>query len=298
MAIPSSGAYLGVWQPGVPTNLSSLDSFESAAGKHMAIVMFWRDWASDSGSINPSWLSAIAARGSVPMITWSPANWSNGTDNANYTLANITGGMFDSYIRQTADILRNYGGPVLLRTMHEMNGTWYTHWSGNPSAYVAAWKHIHDIFSQEGATNVQWVWCPNTFWSGSLATDPAGYYPGSSYVDWVGLDGYNRSDWGYMSFTKIFGYAVSHEAAFGKPIMIAETASGEFGDGGVKKSQWITDTFNTAIPSMPAIKAVLWFDEDKSISENCPCQWPVASTSTAQSAFSAAAASPYYVGGR
>jgi hypothetical protein len=291
---PVNGAYLGVWQPGAPTNLSALDTFQQHAGRHMAIVMFWRDWASDAGAIDPSWLSAIAARGSVPMITWSPADWANGTDNANYTLANITNGKFDSYIRQTADILKGYGGPVLLRTMHEFNGNWYTHWSGNPSAYITAWRHIHDIFAQERATNVQWVWCPNTFWPGSLATDPSAFYPGSSYVDWTGLDGYNRSDWGYMSFSKIFGYAVAEEASYGKPVMITETASGEFNDGGAKKAQWISDAFSSAIPSYPVIKAVLWFNEDKSVSENCPCQWQSNSTTAAQQAYTSAVASPYY----
>jgi beta-mannanase len=275
--------------------MAPVDMFNAATGKNAAIVMFWRDWASDAGAIDPSWLSAIAARGSVPMITWSPADWANGTDNANYTLANITNGKFDSYIRQTADILKGYGGPVLLRTMHEFNGNWYTHWSGDPAAYIAAWQHIHDIFTQEGATNVLWVWCPNTFWSGSLATDPSAYYPGNAYVDWVGLDGYNRSDWGYMSFSKIFGNAVNREAAYGKPLMIAETASGEFADGGVKKSQWISDAFSTAIPALPAIKAVLWFNEDKTASEGCPCDWSTNSSAAAQSALTSAAASPYYV---
>lgn len=291
--VSSNGVYLGVWQPGVPTNLSALDTFDQAAGKNPSIVMFWRDWASDSGSIDPTWLSNIAARGSTPMITWSPANWSG--DSSSYTLANITNGMFDSYIRSTADTLRNYHGTVLLRTMHEFNGNWYTHWSGNPSGYVAAWRHIHDIFVAEGATNVEWVWCPNTFWTGSLATDPSAYYPGSTYVDWVGLDGYNRSDWGYMSFSKIFSYAVNQLASYGKPIMIAETASGEFSDGGVKKSQWISDAFQTGIPSLPAIKAVLWFNEDKTASESCPCSWPVNTTSAAQAAFTGAVASSYYL---
>jgi beta-mannanase len=46
-----------------------------------------------------------------------------------------------------------------------MNGTW-SPWAvgvnGNTAAhYVAAWRHVHRIFTKVGATNATWVWCPN-----------------------------------------------------------------------------------------------------------------------------------------
>ena len=46
-----------------------------------------------------------------------------------------------------------------------------------------------------------------------------------------------------------------------KPMMLAEVASLEAGDGGGKKATWITDALTSAIPtSFPAIKAVVWFN--------------------------------------
>jgi len=61
----------------------------------------------------------------------------------------------------------------------------------------------------QGATNVKWVWSPNVRYGAELPL--ANLYPGSAYVDWLGLDGYN---WGldphlprpaWQSFEEIFG---------------------------------------------------------------------------------------------
>ena len=73
-------------------------------------------------------------------------------------------GRYDEYIREFAEEARAWGHPFFLRFNWEMNGDWFP-WSegvnGNPSGeYVAAWRHVHDIFAAVGATNVTWVWCP------------------------------------------------------------------------------------------------------------------------------------------
>ena len=78
--------------------------------------------------------------------------------------------------------------------------------------YVPMWKHVHDIFAQNGATNVTWVWCPNV---DSYSTRPFdSMYPGSDYVDWVCMDGYNYgtaqawSSW--TSFSSLFRPTYDH----------------------------------------------------------------------------------------
>jgi mannan endo-1,4-beta-mannosidase len=154
-----------------------------------------------------------------------------------------------------------------------MNGDWQFPWSeqinGNqPGDYVRAWRHVHDIFTQAGASNVTWVWCPNI--SGPTTRPMAALYPGDSYVDWTCLDGYNKEsawvnfntlftgkgvNWLYNSYQEILTVAPT------KPIMLGEFASIEAGDGGAKKASWITDAFLTQLPtSFPQIKAVVWFN--------------------------------------
>ena len=74
-------------------------------------------------------------------------------------------GHHDAYIRKFAEAAKAWGKPFFLRFNWEMNGDWFA-WAegvnGNKAGeYVAAWRHVHDIFTQVGATNATWVWCPN-----------------------------------------------------------------------------------------------------------------------------------------
>lgn len=196
-AVPTStsepGVYLGVWQPGVPEDMNALSDFERQIGKHVAIVMLWNDSADDAGALDTQGLCAIAARGSVPLITWTPSDWRADADESPYQLDWIAAGALDGYFSGWAQQLASYGRPVLLRWAHEMNGNWYI-WGrrdGNsPAQYIAAWRHLHDLLVAAGATNVQWVWSPAVAEDAESAFEP--YYPGDAYVDWVALDGYNQ----------------------------------------------------------------------------------------------------------
>lgn len=83
--------------------------------------------------------------------------------------------------------------PVAISFGHEMNGHWYPWGTKDTTAatFVKAWRHIHDLFQEEGATNVVWVWSPNVVNPvPSVKLEP--YWPGDAYVDWVGIVGYWR----------------------------------------------------------------------------------------------------------
>src|SRR5207248_11474062 len=86
--------------------------------------------------------------GRVPLISW------NGTLNLGIDL-----GLQDDLIKTRADAVKGLPGKVMIRWMWEMDGRRKANDSGHPALYVAAWRHIHDVFATEGATNVQWVWC-------------------------------------------------------------------------------------------------------------------------------------------
>jgi len=58
--------------------------------------------------------------------------------------------------------------------------------------YIAAFRHIVDIFRANGATNVKWVFNVNCDNVGN-GTSYLGHYPGDNYVDYTSIDGYN---WG------------------------------------------------------------------------------------------------------
>jgi Glycosyl hydrolase family 26 len=289
---------LGVWQAGVPEDMSTLSTFQHDAGKKAAIVALWRDFGSSKNVLDVSWLQTIADQGSIPLIFWSPVNWDVGTSQAPYSLSAIISGGEDSYIRGWAQQLAAYGQPVFLLWGHQMNGNWYP-WGDQPKKYVAAWRHIHDIFVSAGATNVLWVWGPNVFKPGSLAKNAVSFYPGNRYVDWVGLAGYNVPEKGWSSFKQLFSYAYrTLTARIAKPFMVSEMESGEAtpkqAKAGKSKAHWIMQALTVEIPNMKRIDAFVWFNEDKSKAQACSCDWRIESSVASQHAFANAVRAPLY----
>jgi beta-mannanase len=236
----------------------------------------FQSWAGDAWArVDFIFLNQVRRRGAIPYITWEP--WSaeyegEPSHQPNYKLTKITSGQYDTYIAQYARDLKRYGYPVFLRFAHEMNGHWYP-WGGNvngntPAEYILAWRHVHNIFQQEGATNVLWVWAPNEPYQGELNNGSeqfAIYYPGDEYVDWVGFSAYN---WGKYqdfhsdrTFSELTKPPYDILSTYGKPIMIAEINSTTID---VNKKAWIEE-MKTALPSFPLIKGIMWYESEQGL---------------------------------
>lgn len=285
-ANPSASRQLGVSLPWSRTWLSALDAYSARVGRVPSVVSTYRDM--EGTMLDTVAMAAVAARGSVPMVTVEPWDSSSTTD-PRYALRNIVRGDFDTWFAAGADAARAFGKRFYLRFAPEMNGVWAP-WearvNGNtPQDFVSAWRHVHDIFRSHGANNASWVWGPNIF-SGGSAVDFTPYYPGSDVVDVLGLDGYN---WGrldvWQTYSQVFGSSYDALCKLDpiKPVMIAETASTEAGGN---KAAWITSAFTREIPARtPRVKIVVWFDLDKET------DWRVESSQPALDAYRAVAMS-------
>jgi len=263
-----------------PISTERIKGVEKQISRKFNLLMGYIQWGNpDNSRLSESYLGIYAANNKIPIISWEPWDPRNGIEQKEYRLANIAQGKFDSYIREFAQELRNFAKPVFLRFAHEMNGNWYP-WGGTVNGnsalnYQEAWRHVHDIFQQEKATNVNWIWSPDAnSYPEFKGNEIADYYPGDNYVDWIGIDGYN---WGptkqgkiWESFDSIFSKGYALVLQYNKPIMLAEFASSE--EGGDKAS-WIEETFFKTIPSKyPKIKAVVWFNINRETS------WDIASS--------------------
>jgi beta-mannanase len=189
------------------------------------------------------------------MINWQPFN---------RPLDKIVAGNYDAYLKTWARGAKAYGKPLYIRLMPEMNGNWVP-WNGNPTNFKNAWKKIVTLFRTEGATNVKWVWSVNTTDEPRTATNKMeNYYPGSSYVDILAIDGYNwgtsRTNTAWRSFVDTFKDSYTRITKLGttQPVWITETASTELGGN---KAEWIRTGFSTT--AFPRLKMVVWFDENK-----------------------------------
>jgi beta-mannanase len=292
-----SGALYGDGNP--PADMRSLRTFERHAGKGVSILALGANWGSKQPNFPTGGMDAIREHGSIPLFSWgSMARAKLGTEQPRYRLSNIIHGKFDAYIRRFARAAKAWGHPFFLRLDWEMNlqGTypWIETVNGNHRGeFVKMWRHVHDVFTKVGASNVTWVWCPNAEYSTSLKP-LSSVYPGDRYVDWTCIDGYN---WGsnpwrrniWQTFPQVIGPTYSDivgNIAPSKPVMIGETASSEFGGS---KADWIRDTLSVQVPDdFRHIKAFIWFNiKDKA-------DWQIETSPAATAAFRKAIGSKFY----
>jgi len=258
--------WFGIAAPGLTRETTALDQITAAVGQAPTIANWYESW---------SWRRAFPVAeadrlrlwGATPQITWEPWNPDvlPGNTQPAYSLANITKGDFDAYVRSWATGIKSWGKPLRIRFAHEMNGNWYP-WSegvnGNQSgSYVKAWWHVRGIFDSLEVTNVEWVWCPQTPYPGTVPME--GLYPGHWGVDEVSLDGYNwcmKPGDLWNSFDGVFKRGIAELATFSKrPVTIGETGCPEVGGD---KALWIKNMWAT-LATWPWVRGVLWFNWNK-----------------------------------
>jgi hypothetical protein len=125
------------------------------------------------------------------------------------------------------------------------------------------------------------------------------YYPGSAYVDWLGLSVYGQQfkdepwadipplvDWPYQEMCGLDP---------NKPIMIAEWATAEFPNSG-NKGEWIKKGFDDFRTRYPRIKAALYWHERWQNADQSYSNLRVNSSVESLDAYRKALASPYWLG--
>ncbi len=290
------GATIGSQLTGeqAPWDMGAVSKFEGLVGKPVSLIQFFQPFADCSGGACKPYsfpltpMESIRAHGSIPVLSWSSAALPTSVDQPEFQLADVIEGHFDSYLTQFAEAAKAWGHPFFLRFDWEMNENWMQ-WSegvnGNkPGEFVAAWRHVHDIFTAVGATNATWVWCPYVD-PNSSARELASFYPGDEYVDWTALDGYNwgtnpSAPRGWRTFDQVFSStygAVTETIAPSKPMMIGEMGSSE--DGG-SKAEWITEALEAIPAEYPRIRAMLWFDANAD-----GMDWPIETSAAATTSF-------------
>jgi mannan endo-1,4-beta-mannosidase len=169
------------------------------------------------------------------------------------SLQKIADGHFDPYLIEQAHAVAKFRCPVAISFGHEMNGDWYP-WGNThvkPAVFIAAWQHIHRIFSSAGAKNVKWVWTVNR--DSTFVSSITKWWPGNGYVNWVGIDGYYRKPGN--NFTYVFRHTIQQIRSLTKdPILITETSVTRVGPQAAN----ITNLFVGA--KKDKIFAVVWFN--------------------------------------
>jgi Glycosyl hydrolase family 26 len=243
---PALGGYIGVAEPGEIASYQVVSSFAASIGRQPDIVLYYSSWKEP---FQERFASEVNAHGATPFVQISPGDT---------PLAAIAAGRSDAYLSSFADQIRAFGHPVIVGFAAEMNADWdpwgYRHTS--PAVFVAAWRHIVTLFREQAADNVIWLWTINATVYG--ITGPIqDWWPGASYVTWVGIDGYYylRSD----TFDDAFLPTIAEVRIFtDRPIILSEVAVGQVAGQATK----IPDLFAGVLANH--LLGFVWFDEAQS----------------------------------
>ncbi len=235
------GAYVG-------NKVSGIAAFETLVGEEVDIVSVFNTF---EDKFPMYYTTPVGAQGKTLLLFWE----------SSYGFDPVIDGSKDALIRSFAEGAKTYGYPIMFAPYHEMNGNW-TPWSGTlnnntPAKFNTAWKRIHSIFKEVGATNVKFalvynrISIPNVL--GNQFDD---YYPGDAYVDLVGVDGFNFGE-PWTSFTEIYDTPLKKLMTYGKPIYIFSMGSVP----GPAKAAWISDALGVQVHKYP-VEGWVWFNQD------------------------------------
>jgi beta-mannanase len=290
VSLPAKGAYTGAFMDfgdaEDEVTLDVIEEFENMVGKHQAVIAsssYWGEQSFPTRNLNVIW-----RHGALPLVFWSPWDrpYTQNRGPDKFSLNEIIAGKWDAYIDKWGDAAREFGKPMIVAFGLEMNGDWFP-WSGwyygadewvgdnpdeweGPEHFKKAYRHVVDRVRARGASNIKWMFHTNNY---SYPIDtwnfaPA-YYPGSDYVDWLGMSVYGQQfkeepnpdipslmDWPYKELCELDP---------NKPVMIAEWATGDFPFSpdvrGMLKPAWITQALELFRTRYPRIKAAIYWHE-------------------------------------
>jgi hypothetical protein len=184
------------------------------AGRMPNLVMYYSNW---NVPFPLAYARTAAAHGASLLVSLEPYSTS---------MTAIGDGGYDGYLRSYASQVKSLHHKVAISFAPEMNGGWYSwgykHTSGK--IYIKAFRRLVTDFRKAGVTNVTWVWAAN-----QTNSDPAmlaSYWPGSSYVGWMAVDGYYYTKG--QTFSSIFAKTIAEERKLSsRPIIVGETAIGQ-----------------------------------------------------------------------
>ena len=298
-ALENDNIYLGAFPDfgGPEDNVSTqkIIDFNNLIGKNIAWACFSDNWYNSIAYPKDN-IHKIYENGTIPYVRIMPrSDEIQGHAEIKFSMQNIIDGNFDDKLRIWAKDAKKDNIPLLMDFAVEANGDWFP-WSGKfnggsttdnygdlnypdgPERYRDAYRHIIDLFNDEGVTHVTWFFhynyasFPNEQWN-----QPKYYYPGDDYIDWIGFSLYGAQtlseEWEGLEFsTQLRDFSSSfYGLNTNKPIALLEFGVTDFHKDG-NKSIWLKDAFESILDN-PYVKFSAispwhenWENEDETIS--------------------------------
>ncbi|MBT2189091.1 glycoside hydrolase family 26 protein [Sphingobium nicotianae] len=243
------GPKLGVYDP-----WGDFADERGVATEHLFLP--WEDV--ELGSL-PQADSYAFARGRKILITIEPWSWAKDWNVSRPELRRlILSGQRDKNMRAVLNAVASFKSPVTIRWAQEMESSYarfaWSNW--RPSDYIAAFKRMVGII-REMVPRATIMWSPRG------QKNLVHYYPGSQYVDVVGLTVFGLEKFDRLEFgrprTFVESVKEGYELAsrYGKPIWIAE-----LGYEGNRDylAKWVEDV-TSRHSQYPNLKEVVYFND-------------------------------------
>jgi Glycosyl hydrolase family 26 len=257
---PNCGALWGIYtlQGGDPT--SSVTTLESRVGRRFDVTLRYHDFSHSFPGQFPDQHEQKLGQDRVLFMSWQAQVYASQTG---LKWRDIAAGRYGAeFVVPAAQRIKTYGKPLFIAFDAEFD---LRPDKGTPADYVAAYRHVHDVFREQGVTNVVWVWITTGYLGGGNADLIKAGYPGDRYADWVGYDPYNfyrcnGSAWETFEQTIADTYRWLMEQGFGdKPFFLSEYGTQYDPSDGARSTAWHRSIADT-LTRYPNIKGLVRFD--------------------------------------
>lgn len=269
---------------------TAVERIESQIGRRLAAVRVYMNWDSTFPNTYTDWLKSTGHA----IYLSVKSRRSNGTIVKWANIAAATPGtpLYGDMVRWAGG-LKSFGDHIYFIFNHEPEAK-SSDPMGTASEFIAAWRKIVNVFRNQGATNVDFVWTMTDYAFEATDGRAAGnWYPGDSYVDQIGSDVYNwyQCRWDNKEAWKALATKLEPMRLFGlahpsEDLVLPEWGSVEDWATGGRKRSWF-DAAATLFQQSgwEQFRAVLYFNSaDQSYSK---CVWRYDTTSSALNGFTA-----------
>jgi tRNA A-37 threonylcarbamoyl transferase component Bud32/transcriptional regulator with XRE-family HTH domain len=220
---------LGTW-----TSAEGDGGYSTVAGQHPNVANTYLFWGR---SFPTSFASQAQSAGATPFVEIEP--WQGGdasdcgytSDFPAMTTIGANGAAISRYLGAFGSAIAAFGHPVIVTFAREFNISGQYPWAqgdceGTTAAqWIKAWDTVRSDIDATAGGLAHFMWAPSAD-TGGTTVDPTPYWPGSSQVDMVGVEGLPDTQWGSQlgSFSGVFGPVFKEiHALTSLPIFIAET---------------------------------------------------------------------------
>jgi plastocyanin len=259
--LPVDGALYGAYvEPDFHNGLDRRTAdafFEGIVGRPMAIERVYYTWDQVWPNADDYW---SRDQGRTLYLSWNGAT-GDGSEICDWR--GIGNGLYDARIHEQAANAIAFAAPMIFSFNHEPTNAPPWHRScGTGADYIAATRHIHDVFVADGVTNLLYAYT-----STALSFDHGRgdeFYAGNDVIDIIAVDGYNWFNCSFHNgpwreFSEIFDSFYAYGLSKGTPMVIAEYGTGEDTADPNRKAQWFTNAIAQA-KAWPEIKGLSYFD--------------------------------------